>query len=195
MSYSPSQLIYLGSCLVGTEKDGKRRLLLSLKQMEFLQLYIHEMRLADPVWVEHLSKLHDAAPGEEVEFHEEVGPPAYPEGGEWVPLPNDFYRREAFTSMVGFRLESRSWKLMLDRKRFPSTRCEFSERSWIDSERPTSRSRGRTSLPILRPLLAAGTKRFSTMLPMDLGCGKEDRIDLMSSLMMCRGNGWRRTRR
>ncbi|ORX33487.1 hypothetical protein BD324DRAFT_639541 [Kockovaella imperatae] len=90
---------------IGTEKDGSRRLLMSLKQMEFLQLYIHDMRLADPIWSAHLAKKQTAQPGDLVEDDTNVGPAQYPEGGEWVPLPNNFIRREDLTSLETITFE------------------------------------------------------------------------------------------
>ena len=69
--------------------------------MEYLQYYIHEMRLADPVWVAHLNRVHTSKEGEPVEKDEDVGPAQYPEGEEWIRLPNTFLRRADFVTVVG----------------------------------------------------------------------------------------------
>ena len=63
------------------EDDGKQHLCLPLRQMAYLQYYIHEMCLADPVWIMH---------GE--------GEAAYLEGEEWVRLPDAFVAGEKVVS-------------------------------------------------------------------------------------------------
>jgi hypothetical protein len=80
-----------------TDPAGCTRLSMSLRQVEYLQYYIHEMRLADPVWVGHITK---ATEGSVDMPDEKVGPAEYPPGEEWVPLPDVFVHGKDIAKVV-----------------------------------------------------------------------------------------------
>ena len=85
-----------------TDSVGCVRLSLSLLQLEYLQYYIHEMRLADPVWAAHLALAEDTTLdlGRD---KEDLGTAGYPPGEEWVPLPDVFAHGENIVSVVSDR--------------------------------------------------------------------------------------------
>jgi hypothetical protein len=71
---------------------------MSLKQLEYIQYYIHETRMADPVWVRHITSsgsIDKPDPSDHA-----VGPPEYPEGEEWLPLPDSFIHGDDVISVV-----------------------------------------------------------------------------------------------
>lgn len=70
-----------------TDSDGCTRVSMTLRQLEYLQYYIHELRLADPVWTRHLTSVVEA---QKTEADKQVGPAEYPPGEEWIPLPDEF---------------------------------------------------------------------------------------------------------
>lgn len=81
-----------------TDFDGYTRLSMSLHQLEYLQHYIHEMRLADPVWVKHITSLGDLDKAHESD--KDVGLPEYPEGEEWLRLPDAFIHGKQIVNVV-----------------------------------------------------------------------------------------------
>ncbi|WWC59131.1 uncharacterized protein I303_101679 [Kwoniella dejecticola CBS 10117] len=74
---------------IGIDKFGKPRLLWKIQQLQYLQYYIHEMRLTTPSWIEYHRKRQDL--GQEKagqEADEELPHPPLEEGkDDWVPLP------------------------------------------------------------------------------------------------------------
>lgn len=91
--------LHAGSALtIVTDKAGNTRLSFSLRQLEYIQYYIHETRMADPVWVKHITSLGDLDKSHPSDA--EVGPPEYPEGEEWLPLPDAFIHGEAVVAVV-----------------------------------------------------------------------------------------------
>lgn len=88
---------------VASESNGKQRLLFTLKQVEYLQYYIHEMRLGDPEWVQYMLRVQAKTTGSEATtdpIAEEPPPPPGPEAEKWIPLPRSIYRKDAFTALV-----------------------------------------------------------------------------------------------
>ncbi|ORY25348.1 hypothetical protein BCR39DRAFT_590203 [Naematelia encephala] len=102
---------------LGIEKNGKQRLLFSLKQVEYIQYYIHEMRLLNPTWIEHLSRL---STGETTSADE---PDLGPNEDEWVPLPACIYRRNEFDS-----IEEATFSSSAEVKRFLSRTSRANKR-------------------------------------------------------------------
>lgn len=70
---------------------------MSLRQLEYTQYYVHEMRLADPVWTGHLANGHK---DQATEADKDLGPPEYPPGEEWVPLPDEFVYGDNLVKVV-----------------------------------------------------------------------------------------------
>ena len=80
----------------GTDHLGKRRVLYSLRQLEYLQYYIHEMRLTDPEWVMSIS----SQVMEGNEDKENVPPTKKEDIPEWVPLPANILDLDFFVKIV-----------------------------------------------------------------------------------------------
>lgn len=78
---------------------GEQRLLFSLHQLEYLQYYIHEMRLTDP---EHVTSLVNQNQ-ENAEDKENVSPIANGAIPEWVPLPSSLIRLEFFQKLASIQ--------------------------------------------------------------------------------------------
>jgi hypothetical protein len=82
--------------ILGVDKIGRERLLMSLKQIEYVQYYIHTMRLAERKWVEYLTARTAA-------LNAGTEPPTPPEeegDGIWVPLPDAVRPRSEFVTLV-----------------------------------------------------------------------------------------------
>ncbi|WWD08013.1 hypothetical protein V865_006123 [Kwoniella europaea PYCC6329] len=75
---------------VGTDLLGKPRLLWKIQQLQYLQYYIHEMRLTTPSWIEyHLRRAELLAVEGGEEGVAKMDPPSLEEGNDdWVPLPS-----------------------------------------------------------------------------------------------------------
>lgn len=88
----------------GKSHEGKERLLFSLRQLEYLQYYIHEMRLTDPEWVLRLDgdEIKEAKPRKDEDAESDAARKVQDYGkiGEWVPLPAEFERPEEYASIV-----------------------------------------------------------------------------------------------
>jgi hypothetical protein len=82
---------------LGTYNGGRRRILFSLKQLQYLQYYIHEARLADPAYVAYLSRLNS---GDEDDKEEPVEPPLTEESDVWVPIPDAITLPEEYEKIV-----------------------------------------------------------------------------------------------
>ena len=80
----------------GTDEMGKQRLLYSLRQLEYLQYYIHQMRLTDPAWVMSFTN-HDHSKGVD---NSGVLPLVDNGNKDRVPLPNNIMRADFFTKLV-----------------------------------------------------------------------------------------------
>lgn len=89
---------------VGTYDNGKERLMFSLAQLEYIQYYIHALRLTDSAWADYYTQLaayNEAADGSAA--GEKPAPPPRDEAfDDWVPLPNAFTLPESYESIVGF---------------------------------------------------------------------------------------------
>lgn len=90
----------------GTYDKGKERLLFSLAQVEYIQYFIHAMRLTDAAWADYFTQLaayNEAADGSAA--GEKPQPPSGDEAfDDWVPLPNAFTLPESYDSIVRSRL-------------------------------------------------------------------------------------------
>lgn len=87
--------------MIGLETDGHERLCFSLKQIQYLQYYIHEMRLANPAWTEYLAKLSSGNDADQPKEGEELAPPEYvEEENEWLPIPGGIIRAENLADVV-----------------------------------------------------------------------------------------------
>ncbi|KAK6904069.1 hypothetical protein I203_107583 [Kwoniella mangroviensis CBS 8507] len=74
---------------VGTDLLGKPRLLWKIQQLQYLQYYIHEMRLTTPSWIEYHSKRAELLAEEGEDKADKLEPPSLEEGNDdWVPLPS-----------------------------------------------------------------------------------------------------------
>ncbi|WWD00240.1 hypothetical protein V866_007149 [Kwoniella sp. B9012] len=75
---------------VGTDVLGKPRLLWKIQQLQYLQYYIHEMRLTTPSWIAyHLKRAELLAVEGGEEGAAKMKPPSLEEGkDDWVPLPS-----------------------------------------------------------------------------------------------------------
>lgn len=83
--------------LPGTYNGGRRRILFSLKQLQYLQYYIHKARLADPAYVAYLGRLNT---GSEDDREALVEPP-WTEGSDvWVPIPDAITLPEEYEKIV-----------------------------------------------------------------------------------------------
>ncbi|KAK4689782.1 hypothetical protein P7C73_g302, partial [Tremellales sp. Uapishka_1] len=82
-------------------ENGVERLLFSLRQVEYLQYYIHEMQLADPHWVMELASRKAST-----EVAETVHKPEDCE--EWIPLPADLVYEKQYTSLESIVIPSAS---------------------------------------------------------------------------------------
>lgn len=73
----------------------------SLKQIEYLQFYIHEMRLADPAWTNYLAKLNSGNDEDKPKEGEVLEEPRYVEAeNPWVPLPAGIMRESDMAEIV-----------------------------------------------------------------------------------------------
>jgi len=80
----------------GVDHMGRERLLMSLRQIEYIQYYINTMRIAEQGWVEYLT-IRAAA------IEAGVEPPRPPERkgeGIWIPLPDTVRLRSEFVTLV-----------------------------------------------------------------------------------------------
>lgn len=85
----------------GLTHQGHERLCFSLKQIEYLQYYIHEMRLADPAWTKYLAKLSSANAEDQPKEGEIIEPPPYnEEENGWVPIPGGFVDADDVAEIV-----------------------------------------------------------------------------------------------
>jgi hypothetical protein len=91
VSINPYKLI-----LAGVDHMGRERLLMSLRQIEYIQYYIHTMRLAERGWVEYLTARTAALQAGDVPPE----PPKEVDEGIWIPLPGSIRWRSEFVSMV-----------------------------------------------------------------------------------------------
>jgi hypothetical protein len=87
--------------MAGLEIDGHERLCFSLKQIQYLQFYIHEMRLANPAWTDYLAKQSSLNEADQPKEGEELVPPEYvEEENDWVPIPGGIIRAEDLADVV-----------------------------------------------------------------------------------------------
>lgn len=85
----------------GIKSEGYELLCFSLNQIEYLQYYIHEMRLADPEWTQYLAKLSSANAEDQPKEGQEFSPPPYvEEENQWVPMPSAIIRASEFVEVV-----------------------------------------------------------------------------------------------
>jgi hypothetical protein len=87
----------------GTAESGKQNLLFSLKQLEYLQYYIHHYQLADPKVVKEMTAGGAIPWPEECNFDEV-------EVDNWIPLPMNVLLPEVIGTIVSY--PTRSWKLI-----------------------------------------------------------------------------------
>jgi hypothetical protein len=87
----------------GTAESGKQNLLFSLKQLEYLQYYIHHCQLADPRVVKEMTA-GGAIPWPEDCNFDEV------EVDNWIPLPMNVLLPEVIGTIVSY--SKRAWKLI-----------------------------------------------------------------------------------
>ena len=82
--------------VLGIDETGKQRLLYSLRQLEYLQYYIHHMRLTDPAWVMSFTCDEQPRGADKASVLPLVG-----DGNEdWLPLPNTVMKANFFTKLV-----------------------------------------------------------------------------------------------
>ncbi|OCF30461.1 hypothetical protein I316_07897 [Kwoniella heveanensis BCC8398] len=86
---------------IGYDSMGAPRLLFHLKQLEYLQYYIHELHLTSPTWVEYYNRRGELMEeGKEKEALELKPPAVHYEGGDdCVPLPNSVYQGDSFKTI------------------------------------------------------------------------------------------------
>jgi hypothetical protein len=85
----------------GTAESGKQNLLFSLKQLEYLQLYIHHYQLADPKVVKEMTSGGAIPWPEECNFDEV-------EVDNWIPLPMNVLLPEVIGTIVSYLVHVRS---------------------------------------------------------------------------------------
>ncbi|WWC87149.1 uncharacterized protein L201_002035 [Kwoniella dendrophila CBS 6074] len=93
---------------IGTDKLGKPRLLFSIKQISYLQYYIHQMRLTTPSWIEYHSKRAELLEEEDGEAKvANLLQPSLEEGkDDWVPLPSYPIKASDLVSIIPITVNS-----------------------------------------------------------------------------------------
>ncbi|WVQ97744.1 hypothetical protein IAU59_004858 [Kwoniella sp. CBS 9459] len=94
---------------IGYDSMGAPRLLFHLKQLEYLQYYIHELHLTSPAWVEYNNKRGELLDNGKEEEAERSQPPTVSEedrDDDWVPLPDSIIQADYFQSIEPITLHS-----------------------------------------------------------------------------------------
>ncbi|WVW78804.1 hypothetical protein I302_100766 [Kwoniella bestiolae CBS 10118] len=103
---------------IGTDEYGKPRLLWKIKQLQYLQYYIHEMRLTTPSWRKYHAKRAELLAeenGEEKAAKLEM--PSLEEGkDDWVPLPSYPCRASDMVTIVPIKIGSSGFLKELSKK-------------------------------------------------------------------------------
>lgn len=84
---------FMADVTSGKDSHNHQRLLFSLAQIEYLQYYIHELRLTDPKVARSIVNAETAPDAEEGEDEDE-------KVEEWIPLLLTLMRPEEFASIV-----------------------------------------------------------------------------------------------
>ncbi|WWC67613.1 uncharacterized protein I206_101523 [Kwoniella pini CBS 10737] len=93
---------------IGIDKLGKPRLFWKIKQLQYLQYYIHEMRLTNPSWIEYHRKRQELLQEEANETRvNALSKPSVEEGKhDWVPLPSYAIRGSDLDSVIPITFDS-----------------------------------------------------------------------------------------
>ncbi|WVF70147.1 hypothetical protein IAT40_004935 [Kwoniella sp. CBS 6097] len=86
---------------IGCDEMGRPHLLFHLKQLEYLQYYIHELHLTSPVWVDYYNRRGELLELGKEEEAKGLQMPARPKEDEndWVPLPDSVIQADYFESI------------------------------------------------------------------------------------------------
>ncbi|WRT65096.1 uncharacterized protein IL334_002038 [Kwoniella shivajii] len=92
---------------IGIDKIGKPRLFFSLHQIQYLQYYIHEMRLTTPSWAEYHNNRTDLLFEGKEEEADQLEIPSLEEGkDDWVPLPSILCKARDLVSVEPITINS-----------------------------------------------------------------------------------------
>lgn len=79
--------------MAGTDEYGHQRLLFSIRQIEYLQYYIHVLKLTDPKVAKKIANVEVGPDAVEEDYGDEVV-------DDWVPMPSHVFRPDAFVRIV-----------------------------------------------------------------------------------------------